>query len=39
MDDFEFSHYEQCFDSKGWRWLKAWYVNVVTGEEYWVQAE
>lgn len=33
MDEYiEFGHYEQCYDSKGWMYLKAWYYNRKTGK-------
>ena len=27
VEELEFSHYERCFDSEGWMYIKAWYVG------------
>ena len=24
-EQFEFSHYERCFDAHGWMYIRAWY--------------
>lgn len=31
MRDYVFSHYETCYDSEGYMYIKAWYVHATTG--------
>jgi hypothetical protein len=35
-EDITFQHYEQCWDSKGWMFLKAWYYDSKRDKWLWL---
>ena len=37
--DWVFDGYERVISKDGFMWLKAWYVNLDTGERRWVLAD